>query len=300
MIYPETDKPGVASSPTPAPNLRDLCYRHGIRFKKSLGQNLLLDDNINRIMVDAAGLTAQECVVEVGAGLGALTRRLRLVAGKVVAVEIDASFMPCLEEQFAEVDNVCLFRGDILNHDLSSLLESLAPGETSFKMVSNLPYYITTPVLFHFLESSVTFSRLVVMLQEEVGQRLVATVDTPEYGVLTIAASLYADVDIVHRVPATCFLPQPKVNSCVVRFRRHPKPLASPSEMRFLMSVVRAAFSQRRKTLRNSLTKSGSFGAPREAVLDAFGAAQIDPGRRPQTLDPVEFMALASEIRSRL
>jgi len=280
--------------------LRDLVQQYGIRLKKGLGQNLLMDDNINRIMVDAAALTEEDDVVEVGAGLGALTGRLSAQAGRVLALEIDPSFMPCLEDQFGERQNVRLFRGDILNHDLPALLNEFLPGGTSYKMVSNLPYYITTPVLFHFLESRMPFARLVVMVQEEVAHRMVAAVNAPNYGVLALAVSYYAEVDIIHRVPRTCFSPRPEVDSCVVRLRCRALPRAGGAERAFLFKVIRAAFRQRRKTLRNSLTRSGDFGAPRDAVLEAMEAARIDPARRPQTLALDEFLQLANEIRSRI
>lgn len=283
----------------PAPSLRDLCEKHHIRFKKALGQNLLLDDNINRILVDAAEIMRDDYVVEVGAGLGALTRRIAARAGKLLSIEIDTTFMPCLEEQFGHLDHVKLFRGDVLNHSLVKLVDEFIPGGTSHKLIANLPYYITTPVLFHFLESPLFFSHLVVMLQLEVGERLAAEVNTSEYGVLTIAGQLYADVDIVHRVPASCFVPRPKVDSCIVRFRCHPRASDNKiDEQRFIMKIVRAAFSQRRKTLRNSLTTS--FGAPKAAMLEALEAAGIDDGRRPQTLSLAEFTTLAREIRARI
>jgi 16S rRNA (adenine1518-N6/adenine1519-N6)-dimethyltransferase len=282
--------------------LREMCTAYGIHFKKALGQNLLLDDNINRIMVDAAELSARDSVVEVGAGLGALTRRIAARAGRLLSVEIDASFMPCLQDQFGALEHVRLFRGDILNHSLSALVAEYLPGAESLKMISNLPYYITTPVLFHFLEAPIFFSRLVVMLQAEVGERLTAKIDTPDYGVLAIAAKLHAAVDVVHHVPASCFVPRPKVDSCIVRFRCHERDEGHDAarDKAFFMKVVRAAFGQRRKTLRNSLTKTGIFGAPKDAVLEAFEQTGIDPGRRPQTLSFDEFDALAKAIRQRL
>lgn len=281
----------------PAPALRDLVAQYGIRFKKSLGQNLLLDDNINRILVEAAGLSLDDHVVEVGAGLGALTRRIAMQAGQLLSVEIDATFLPCLQQQFGHLDHVKLFRGDILNHSLPKLVDEFIPGGTTHKLIANLPYYITTPVLFHFLESPLFFSRIVVMLQMEVGERLAAQVNTEEYGVLTIAGQLYADVDIVHRVPSACFIPRPKVDSCVVRFRCHPR-TGGTEEKRAIMKVVRAAFSQRRKTLRNSLTTS--YGAPKDVILAALAAADIDENRRPQTLSKDDFVRLAGEIHARL
>lgn len=281
----------------PAPALRDLVAKYGIHFKKALGQNLLLDENINRILVDSAEITEQDYVVEVGAGLGALTRRIAARAGKMLSIEIDASFMPCLEEQFGHLEHVKLFRGDVLNHSLGKLVEEFIPGGTHYKLVANLPYYITTPVLFHFLEAPIFFERMVVMLQLEVGERLAAPVDSPDYGVLTLAGQLYADVDIVHRVPASCFVPRPTVDSCIVRFRCHERQ-GSIDEQRFIMKLIRAAFSQRRKTLRNSLTNN--FGAPKETILEALEAAGVDAGRRPQTLSLEDFRKLAEEIRARL
>jgi len=280
-------------------SLRELCRKYEIRFKKGLGQNLLLDDNINRILVDAAALSPEDDVIEVGAGLGALTRRLAARAGRVLAVEIDPSFMPCLEDQFGAYEHIRLFRGDVLNHPLDKLLAEFLPGGGPYKMAANLPYYITTPVLFHFLESPVHFDRIVVMLQEEVAQRLVAEVGAEDYGMLSVAARCYAQVDLVHKVPASCFVPRPKVNSAVVRFRCHDTPAGHP-DTAFVMRVARAAFAQRRKTLRNSLTRTGSFGAPKETVLAAFEATGIDPKRRPQTLTVTEFVGLAQAIKVQL
>lgn len=280
--------------------LRDQCIKYNIRFKKPLGQNLLLDDNINRIMVDAAALGGGDDVIEVGAGLGALTRHLCAQAGRVLAIEIDPAFMPCLEDQFHDAPKVRLFRGDVLNHSLAKLTGEFFPGGASYKMVSNLPYYITTPILFHFIEAPVPFERIVVMVQEEVALRMAAAPNTPAYSALTLAVSYFAEADIVHKVARTCFRPQPKVDSCIVRLRRRPAALGAGGERRFLMAVIRAAFSQRRKTLRNALGRSGALGVPEQAVRDALAAAHIDPARRAQTLGLDDFIQLAHEIRARI
>lgn len=280
--------------------LQDLVRKYNIDFKKSLGQNLLMDDNINRIMVEAAALGPEDDVVEVGAGLGALTKRLREHAGRVLSVEIDRAFMPCLEDQFGEDEKVRLFRGDILNHELDKLLAEYLPGGTSFKMVSNLPYYITSPILFEFWESPVFFSRMVVMVQEEVAARMVAPVGGADYGQLTVMAHYYADVDIVHRVPRGCFRPMPKVDSAIVRLRTHESPRYPGVSAAFVSKIVRTAFSHRRKTLRNALTSTSVFGAPREVVLAAMDTVGIDPNRRAQTLSVDEFVALAREIKGQL
>lgn len=279
--------------------LYELQQKYGIRFKKSLGQNLLLDENINRIMTDAAALTPEDDVVEVGAGLGALTGRLLERAGRVFAVEIDRTFFPCLEDRFREAENVVLFRGDILNHSLDKLLEEHLPGATHLKMVSNLPYYITTPILFHFWEAPVFFERMVVMVQEEVAQRMVARVGSADYGRLTLSASYYAELDIVHKVPASCFKPKPKVDSCIVRMRNRAEPLYPDVDRVALMNVIGTAFMHRRKTLRNALTRSTELGVEKDVVLAALEAAGIDGARRPQTLSLDEFASLTRAIASR-
>jgi 16S rRNA (adenine1518-N6/adenine1519-N6)-dimethyltransferase len=280
--------------------LQDLCKKYDISFKKGLGQNLLLDDNINRIMVDAAAITKNDDIVEVGPGLGALTLHMQPLAGRLLAVEIDRAFIPCLLDQFSDKENVRIFRGDVLNHSVPKLLREYIPDGTSYKLVSNLPYYITTPILFHFWESTVPFARIVVMMQEEVAQRMTAAVNADDYGVLTLAAALYGKVDIVHRVPRTCFVPKPNVDSCIVRLRRHETPLYPDVEAAFILRLIRAAFTQRRKTLRNSLLKSGQFGAPQEAVSAALDSSEIDPQRRPQTVSLDEFARLAAEIKRRM
>ncbi|MFO7973304.1 MAG: 16S rRNA (adenine(1518)-N(6)/adenine(1519)-N(6))-dimethyltransferase RsmA [Candidatus Hydrogenedentota bacterium] len=281
-------------------HLQDLCQKYNIRFKRQLGQNLLIDDNINRIMADAASLTSEDDVIEVGAGLGALTKYLHPVAKRVLAVEIDFSFMTCLEDRFGDVDNVVLFRGDILNHGVDKLAAEFLPGGDRYHMLSNLPYYITTPILFHFWESPLPLQQMVVMIQEEVAMRLAAQVNTTDYGMLALAARYYGEVDLVRRVPRTCFRPKPKVDSCIVRLRAHETPLYPDIDRSFLMRLMRTAFGKRRKTLRNSLTRSGEFGAPRDTVLEAMEAAGIAHDRRPQTMSLEDFVRLAREIRARL
>lgn len=280
--------------------LQDMCRAYGIRFKKSLGQNLLLDDNINRIMVDAAALTDEDDVLEIGAGLGALTRRLHPLAKRVLSIEIDRSFMPCLEDQFGGLDNVVLFRGDVLNHPLDSLLAEMLPGFERITLVANLPYYITTPILFHCWESGVFFQRLVIMVQAEVAQRLAAAVNAADYGVLALAAQLHGEVDIVHHVPRSCFMPAPTVDSAIVRLRTHPAPRYGSLANEHIMRVIRQAFSQRRKTLRNTLAKARVFGLESGEVLDALEEGGIDPGRRPQTLSLDEFAAVTGALRKRV
>jgi 16S rRNA (adenine1518-N6/adenine1519-N6)-dimethyltransferase len=277
--------------------LKDYIKDYGISFKKTLGQNLLLDDNINRIMTDAAALTHEDSVIEVGAGLGALTSRIYPKVEKLLSVEIDRSFMPCLEDQFQDVHNIALFRGDILNHSLTKLVDEYMPNHRRLKMVSNLPYYITTPILFHFWESGLYFERMVVMVQEEVGHRMVAPIGEANYGKFTLSCNLKAEVDIVHKVPASCFRPKPKVDSCIVRFRNRSTPLFEGMDEALFEQVVGVAFSQRRKTIRNTLVKSGALPASNDDMLQILEESSIDPSRRPQTLSIHEFSEVTFGIQ---
>ncbi|HOV33200.1 MAG TPA: 16S rRNA (adenine(1518)-N(6)/adenine(1519)-N(6))-dimethyltransferase RsmA [Candidatus Hydrogenedens sp.] len=285
----------VRGLPLEKPRLKDLCKTYNIHFKKRLGQNLLLDDNIHRIMVEAANLSEEDSVIEVGAGLGALIWHLVQYAGRVLAVEIDPSFMPCLEHRFGHLPHVRLFRGDILNHELEDLVNEFIPGGLHYKMVSNLPYYITTPILFHFLESSVNFEQIVVMVQYEVGMRMSAVHGTKEYGVLSLAVQSLYHVDLVHSVPRTCFIPRPEVDSCIVRLRKINPPAISMEKRNKIMQVVHAAFSQRRKSLKNALSKS-SLQYPASLVIEALQLANIDPSRRAETLSWNDFVSLTEKL----
>ncbi|MCA1901437.1 MAG: 16S rRNA (adenine(1518)-N(6)/adenine(1519)-N(6))-dimethyltransferase RsmA [Candidatus Hydrogenedens sp.] len=274
------------------PPLRDLCRQYNIRLKKRLGQNLLLDDNIHRIMIEAGGLNKEDAVIEVGAGLGALTWHIVHYAGRVLAVEIDPSFMPCLENRFGHLPHVKLFRGDILNHEISDLIDTFLPGASHYKMLSNLPYYITTPVLFHFLECSVNFERIVVMVQYEVGARMSAIAGTKDYGVLSLAVQSLYHVDLVHFVPRTCFVPRPEVDSCIVRLRKINPPIISLEKRKHVLQVIHACFSQRRKNLKNALGKSPLLQLPMSSVLEGLQIAGIDPTRRAETLTWDDFVRL--------
>lgn len=280
------------------PSLKDLCRRYNIRFKKRLGQNLLLDDNIHRIMVESAHLTKEDAVVEVGAGLGALTWHLVQHAGRVLAVEIDPSFIPCLEERFGHLPHIRIFRGDILNHELKDIIQEFLPHAHHYKMVSNLPYYITTPVLFHFLESSINFETIVIMVQYEVGVRMSAKFGNKDYGVLSLSVQSLYHVDLIHSVPRTCFIPRPEVDSCIVRLRKIVPPLLPEEKRKKVLQIVHSAFSQRRKSLKNALSKSPLLQYSTSQVLSALHRAGIDPSRRAETLTWNEFVLLTELLET--
>ena len=190
-------------------SLFDLCQKYDIQFKKRLGQNLLLDDNINRIMVDAAGITGDDSVLEVGAGLGALTTRLCGKAKRLLSIEIDRTFMPCLEDQFGDMENVRLFRGDVLNHPVEKLMTEFLPGGGPYKMVSNLPYYITAPVIRRFLEEKNKPSSVTLVVQKEVAQRICAV--PPDMNLLAVSVQFYGTPKLISSIKRGSFWPTPHV-----------------------------------------------------------------------------------------
>ncbi len=268
-----------------------------IRLKKSLGQNILLDRNINRKMVEAAHVGETDLVVEVGAGYGGLTELLAQRAGMLFAIEIDHRFGRILEEKFGACSNVTIFIGDVLNHDLAELLAPCLPHQGPLKMVSNLPYYITSPILEHFLESTLYFETMVVMVQKEVAERLVAKPGTRDYGVLSVIAQFYAELDKIRDVCRTCFRPAPDVDSAIVRFRCRSRTAVEGKDKGLLFRVIRAGFGERRKMLKNALARSRDLQVSRAALDEAFRAAQIDGNRRAETLDLDEFVRLAGVLQ---
>jgi len=270
--------------------------QHRIRLRKSLGQNILLDRNINRKMVEAAQVAETDLVVEVGPGYGGLTEFIAQRAGVVFAIEIDHRFEPILQEKFGGCPNVTIFIGDVLNHDLAELLAPRLPHEGPLKMVSNLPYYITSPILEHFLESTLYFETMVVMVQKEVAERLTARPGTRDYGVLSLAAQFHAELDKIRDVPRTCFRPAPAVDSAIVRFRCRSRTAVEGANKEFLFRVIRAGFGERRKMLKNALARSRDLQIPRTALDEAFRAAHMDGNRRAETLGLDEFVRLSETL----
>ncbi len=272
--------------------VRDLLARHGLRPDKRLGQHFLIDANILAKILDAAELSAADAVLEIGPGLGTVTRELAARAGRVVAVEVDRRLEPVLRETLAGRVNVDLVFADALRADLSTLCPG---GARSWKAVANLPYYITGPLLARLLEHGAPdgrppgrFSHAVVMVQEEVARRFTARPGTKAYGAMSLLVQYHAEVEPVTRVSPTCFFPPPEVSSAVVRLRIRSAPPVE-ADPRVLFGVIRAAFAQRRKSLRNALTGGGG-PARAEAIL---GAAGIDPARRGETLSLEEFSRIA-------
>ncbi len=271
--------------------------KYGFRFKKSLGQNFLVDENIRRKIVAAAELSSRDVVWEVGPGIGTLTQALAEAAGTVFAVELDERLLEILAETLAGRPNVRLIHGDFLKVDLgklyeNSLFEMGAAG--GLKIVANLPYYVTTPVIARILEARLDWQLMVVMVQAEVADRMLALPGGKDYGTLSVLVQYYAEVGAVARVPRTVFMPQPEVDSMVVKLRRRATPRVASANPGFYFALVRAAFGQRRKTLRNAVKSVAALDLPE--LEKAFLQASIDPMRRGETLSLEEFAALSDAI----
>ncbi|MES0857387.1 16S rRNA (adenine(1518)-N(6)/adenine(1519)-N(6))-dimethyltransferase RsmA [Geobacillus sp. G4] len=276
---------------------KEILERYGFSFKKSLGQNFLIDANILRKIVDVADISPDTGAIEIGPGIGALTEQLARRAKKVVAFEIDGRLLPILADTLSAYDNVRIFHQDVLKVDLHAVIAEELADVSDRMVVANLPYYVTTPIIMKLLTERLPIRGMVVMLQKEVADRLAAKPGTKDYGSLTIAVQYYTEAEVVMTVPRTVFMPQPNVDSAVIRLvkRQHP-PVVVDDEGVFFQ-VVRASFAQRRKTLFNNLTNNLPGGKENkeqiERVLVALG---IDPRRRGETLDIAEFASLSNAL----
>jgi 16S rRNA (adenine1518-N6/adenine1519-N6)-dimethyltransferase len=264
-----------------------------IRPKKALGQNFLTDKNVLGRIVEACGIAAGDRVIEVGPGRGSLTRLLAEKGARVVAVELDRELVPLLESEFADRENVEIVQGDILDTDLRQLLHDRWEGK--WKVAANLPYNISSQVLIRFLDNRDLFSRLVLMLQREVGERLIAPPSCKEYGILSVYLALHFDIYREFLVRPGSFHPVPKVDSVVLRFNPLPEPRGEVGDEAFFRQVVRGAFGQRRKTLWNCL-KSAGLVPTEEMLTKALADCGIDGRRRGETLSLDEFAALSREL----
>ncbi|SHF12501.1 dimethyladenosine transferase [Desulforamulus putei DSM 12395] len=283
--------------------VREIIRAHGFKVRKALGQNFLMDANIIEKIIQSAHLTDRDLVFEIGPGLGALTRRLARSAGTVIAIELDVNLLPILQETLADFPNARVVHGDALKVDFDRLAREQTGGAFGqqgkrYKLVANLPYYITTPILMHLLTGGFNLERLVVMIQKEVADRLQASPGGKDYGSLSVAVQYYTVPEMVARVPKTVFYPAPDVDSAVIRLTRREVPPVKVTSEELFFKVVRAAFGQRRKTLLNSLTGSGL--ADRETWLEVLAEAGIEPARRGETLSLQEFAHLANVFHLRV
>ncbi len=275
--------------------VKEIIERHAFRFSKSLGQNFLIDENILKKIVNGADIQEQDGVLEVGPGIGTMTRELARRAGQVVAIEIDKVLLPILEETLAGYTNIQVIHGDILKLDLSEILHRYFAGR-NLKIVANLPYYITTPIIMRFLEEGIPFDTMVVMVQKEVADRMAASPGTKDYGALTVGVQYFTHPHIIGKVPASVFFPPPKVDSTVIALKRREESPVWVKDRKLLFKVVKAAFAQRRKTLLNTLSSGGLDIQDKEIWKGILERSGIDPNRRGETLSLEEFGNLANVI----
>lgn len=272
--------------------------RHGFTFKKSFGQNFLTDTNILQKIVDTAEIDDQVNVIEIGPGIGALTEFLAERAAEVMAFEIDHRLVPILADTLRDFDNVTVVNEDILKVDLAQHIQNFKNPDLPIKVVANLPYYITTPILMHLIESGIPFSEFVVMMQKEVADRISAQPNTKAYGSLSIAVQYYMTAKVAFIVPRTVFVPAPNVDSAILKMVRRPEPAVAVEDEKFFFKVSKASFTHRRKTLWNNLT--GYFGKTEEVkdkLTKALDQADLSPSVRGEALSLAEFASLADALK---
>lgn len=281
-------------------NTLEIIKKYGFGFQKRFGQNFLIDGNVVEKIVREAGITKDDFVLEIGPGIGTMTQILCENAREVAAVEIDKNLIPILAETLAPYDNVTVINEDILKVDVRKLAEEKNDGRP-IKVVANLPYYITTPIIMGLFESHVPLESITIMVQKEVAQRMQVGPGTKDYGALSLAVQFYADAQIVLKVPASCFMPRPNVDSAVIKLVRHEDAPVKVKDEQFMFRVIRAAFNQRRKTLANSLANSSElngsgYACTREDVTTALEAMGLPAGIRGEALTLAQFGELADRL----
>ena len=273
---------------------KEIIEKYNFRFSKSLGQNFLVDGNTIDKIVASGGIGPGDNVLEVGPGIGTLTQMLCQEAGKVVAIEKDRSLIPILKNDTLKgYENLTVLHGDILKEDIKSITNECFVGQ-SFKLVANLPYYITTPIIMRFLEEDLPVTDILVMILKEVAERIEAVPATKSYGALSVAVQYYAEPEIMGIVPKHVFMPSPKVDSIIIRLRVREEPPVQLKDKKLFFETVKASFAMRRKTLYNTLRKTLPYG--QELISEALERSGIDPKRRGETLSIEEFATLSNEI----
>ena len=278
---------------------RAILERHGFTFKKSFGQNFLTDTNILQKIVDTAEIDKKVNVIEIGPGIGALTEFLAESAVEVMAFEIDDRLVPILADTLRDFDNVTVVNQDILKVDLAQYIAEFKNPDLPIKVVANLPYYITTPILMHLIESGIPFSEFVVMMQKEVADRISAQPNTKAYGSLSIAVQYYMTAKVAFIVPRTVFVPAPNVDSAILKMVRREQPAAEVQDEKFFFKVSKASFVHRRKTLWNNLTSHFGKSEDTKAKLTAaLEQAELSPSVRGEALTLADFARLADALKA--
>ncbi|MCI7087621.1 MAG: 16S rRNA (adenine(1518)-N(6)/adenine(1519)-N(6))-dimethyltransferase RsmA [Lachnobacterium sp.] len=276
-------------------NTIEVLQKYNFNFQKKFGQNFLIDTRVLEEIIDAAQITKDDFVLEIGPGIGTMTQYLCEAAREVVAVEIDTNLIPILKDTLSAYNNVEVFNQDILKVDIASLARE-RNNDRPIKVVANLPYYITTPIIMGLFESHVPIDSITIMVQKEVADRMQEGPGSKEYGALSLAVQYYAKPEIVVNVPPSCFMPQPKVGSTVIRLTRHEQPPVQVDNEKLMFQVIRASFNQRRKTLANGLNNFGSFGLNKEEIQSCIEELGVPVNIRGEALSLEQFAELSNII----
>ena len=273
-------------------NTIEVLQKYNFTFQKKYGQNFLIDTHILEEIITASQISENDCVLEIGPGIGTMTQYLAESARQVIAVEIDKALIPILEDTLSEYNNISIINDDILKVDISELCQKYNNGNP-IKVVANLPYYITTPIIMDLLESRVPIDSITVMVQKEVADRMQQGPGSKDYGALSLAVQYYSTPTIITNVPPNCFMPRPNVGSAVIRLKRHEHPPVDVVNEKYMFSLIRASFNQRRKTLANGLS-NGGLGINREDVYQALEQMNLSPTIRGEALTLEQFATLSN------
>ena len=276
-------------------NTIEIIQKYEFMFQKKFGQNFLIDAHVLEKIISAAGITKDDCVLEIGPGIGTMTQYLAENAGHVVAVEIDRNLIPILKETLADYDNVTVINEDILRVDIKALAEEYNDGKP-IKVVANLPYYITTPIIMGLFESGVPIDNITVMVQKEVADRMKEGPGSKDYGALSLAVQYYAEPEIVANVPPNCFIPRPNVGSAVIRLTRHKEMPVEVKDPALMFKIIRASFNQRRKTLQNGLGNASELPYTKEQIAAAIAEMGLTPTIRGEALSLAQFAQLSDSL----
>ena len=270
--------------------------KYHFNFQKKFGQNFLIDTHVLERIIEESNITKDDCVLEIGPGIGTMTQYLAEAAREVVAVEIDKALIPILQDTLSSYDNITVINNDILKVDINQIVQEKNNGK-AIKVVANLPYYITTPIIMGLFESHVPLKSITIMVQKEVADRMQVGPGTKDYGALSLAVQYYAKPEIVANVPPNCFMPRPNVGSAVIRLTRYEDAPVKVQDEKYMFRLIRASFNQRRKTLVNGLLNAGTLGITKEDILTALEEMELSPTIRGEALTLAQFARLSDLLK---
>ena len=276
-------------------NTIEVLQKYNFNFQKKFGQNFLIDTHVLERIIEESGITKDDCILEIGPGIGTMTQYLAENAREVIAVEIDKALIPILQDTLKDYDNVTVINDDILKVDINKIVQEKNQGK-AIKVVANLPYYITTPIIMGLFESHVPLKSITIMVQKEVADRMQVGPGTKDYGALSLAVQYYAKPEIVANVPPNCFMPRPNVGSAVIRLTRYGEPPVEVKDEKFMFNLIRASFNQRRKTLVNGL-QNGGLGLSKEKILEVLEKMGLSATIRGEALTLAQFAELSNRLR---